>query len=150
MGWRSWYASAGHGLEKVTKDFVTISMDAMADRSRTVDGVPTSLIDLGYTRASVDDGYMAYVPDLKQLHCHSNCVGVNVSFHDAKGWLVLNRTAFPDIKAMVAHAHGLNLTAGWYTNNYEGTGCEGGWSKTPELEALHMNGEAQWKGADGF
>jgi hypothetical protein len=44
MGWRSWYAAPAHGLKDPTQAFVEASMDAMADRSRLVDGVPTSLI----------------------------------------------------------------------------------------------------------
>lgn len=59
MGWRAWYASNAHGLKDPTQKFVEASMEAMADRSRLVDGVPTSLADLGYTRASVDGRYLA-------------------------------------------------------------------------------------------
>ena len=84
MGWRSWYASGAHGYQFPTQDFVAVSMEAMADRSRLVDGVPTSLVDLGYTRASVDDGYMACVPSTKTT-CKFDCGGVNGSFHDAQG-----------------------------------------------------------------
>jgi hypothetical protein len=119
------------------------SMDAMADRSRQVDGVPTSLIDLGYTRASVDGRYLACNPSMK-TSCKYDCGGVNGSYHDKRGWPVVNKSNFPDIKAMTAHAHSLNLSAGWYTNNFQNSNCESGWTKTHELMTLHMNGEAEW------
>jgi hypothetical protein len=149
MGWRSWYAAPAHGLKDPTQAFVEASMDAMADRSRLVDGVPTSLIDLGYTRASVDGRYLGCVSSTKTA-CKSDCGGVNGSYHDSKGRPILNTSNFPDVKAMVAKAHGLNLTAGWYTNNFQEAGCESGWSKTPELHALHMSGEAGWMAEMGF
>ena len=57
---------------------------------------------------------------------------------------MLNKTSFPDVKAMVTKGHSLNLTVGWYVNNYNGEACEGGWSKTAELQQLHLTGEAQW------
>lgn len=150
LGWRSWYASSAHGLQGgPTQAFMVASMDAMADRSRLVDGVPTSLADLGFTRASVDDGYMACSVGAN-TSCGRDCGGVNGSFHDARGRPVLNKTSFPDVRAMVAHAHSLNLTAGWYTNNFNGEACEGGWSKTAALHALHMSGEAEWMADMGF
>jgi hypothetical protein len=118
-------------------------MDAMADRRLLVDGVPTSLIDLGYTRASVDGRYLACNPSTK-TPCKYDCGGVNGSYHDERGWPVVNKTNFPDIKAMTAHAHSLNLSAGWYTNNFQQSSCESGWAKTHELMTLHMNGEAEF------
>ena len=59
-------------------------MEAMVDRSRLVDGVPTSLVDLGYTRASVDGRYLACKPSTK-TRCKYDCGGVNGSYHDARG-----------------------------------------------------------------
>ena len=111
MGWRAWYASNAHGLKDPTQEFVQASMEAMVDRSRLVDGVPTSLADLGYTRASVDGRYLACEPSTKTA-CKYDCGGVNGSYHDAKGRPVLNTSNFPDVEAMVAKAHSLNLTAG--------------------------------------
>jgi hypothetical protein len=35
---------------------------AMVDRSRVVDGVPTSLLDLGYRSAGLDDWYVVGLP----------------------------------------------------------------------------------------
>ena len=118
-------------------------MEAMVDRGRLVDGVPTSLADLGYTRASVDGRYLDCEPSTRTA-CKYDCGGVNGSYHDAEGAPVLNKTGFPDVAAMVEKAHSLNLTAGWYTNNFQNSNCEAGWSKTAELHALHMKGSAGW------
>ena len=104
MGWRAWYASNAHGLKDPTQAFVEQSMEAMADRSRLVDGVPTSLADLGYTRASVDGRYLGCKADEK-FACKYDCGGVNGSYHDAEGRPVLNISNFPDVAAMVEKAH---------------------------------------------
>eukprot|EP01045_Picozoa_sp_COSAG04_P003443 COSAG04_NODE_140_length_23600_cov_1779.264414_11_plen_53_part_00 len=39
------------GLKDPTQAAVEASMDALADRTRLADGVPTSLADLGFRRA---------------------------------------------------------------------------------------------------
>ena len=44
----------------------------------------------------------------------------------------------------------LHRSAGWYTNNFQMSSCEAGWSKTAELHALHMKGEAEWMASMGF
>lgn len=74
-------------------------MDALVSRNRTVGGVPTSLADLGYADIGLDDGYQA---------CHT---GVHDGYHGANGWPLINTSKFPDMAAMVARAHSLNLTA---------------------------------------
>ena len=82
-------------------------MDGMVDRSRTVDGVPTSLLDLGYSDVGLDDNW--------QL-CGSYGAE-NYTYHDEDGSPVVNEDLFPDFAQMTAYAHSLNLTAGWYGNN---------------------------------
>jgi hypothetical protein len=67
------------GLPNPTQAAVTESMDAMMRREFTVDGIPTSLADLGYTRASVDGRYIACVPD-EAIKCGFDCGGVNGSY----------------------------------------------------------------------
>lgn len=57
------------------------------------------------------------------------------------------RTSHVKSPAQVADAHAKGLTAGFYTNNYEDVRSEAGWSKTPELRALHMKGEADFLAA---
>jgi alpha-galactosidase len=81
-------------------------MDAMVKRSRKVDGVPTSLCDLGYCDVGLDDNWQ----DCKAGAGHNH-------YHDAEGNPVINLERFPDMKSMVDHAHRLGLTAGWYGNN---------------------------------
>ena len=55
MGWRSWNCFKGD----VTDADARRVADAMVSRRRSVDGVPTSLLDLGYTDLGVDDGWQA-------------------------------------------------------------------------------------------
>merc|ERR1712046_251324 len=51
---------------------------------------------------------------------------------------IIDTHKFPDMKAMVAHAHSLGLTAGWYMNN-----CNPKESvpTDPTYEAKHMHGD---------
>ena len=97
MGWRSWN-SLGPG---VTQAKMEAAMDRMTARTRKVDGKPTSLLDLGYVPAGLDDNWQA---------CGT---GVKGSFYDADGNPLVNTTTFPDMGAMVAHAHKLGLKAGF-------------------------------------
>lgn len=83
-------------------------MDGMVSKDRSVDGVPTSLCDLGYCDVGLDDNW--------QL---CGAYGThNYTYHDADtGAPVVNAARFPNLTAMVDYAHALNLTAGWYGNN---------------------------------
>ncbi len=81
-------------------------MTGMVDRSRTVDGVPTSLKDLGYSDVGLDDNWQAcgsYGPE-------------GYHFHSEEGSPIVNHARFPDFINMTSYAHSLNLTAGWYGN----------------------------------
>merc|ERR1719454_1886076 len=102
MGWRSWNQ---FGLN-INQSAIEGIYEAIADRSRTVDGKPTSLLDLGYVHAAIDDGW--------QL-CNSGPNGHG--FHNASGFPNVNLTRFPDMAAMTAKARSLGLKAGWYENN---------------------------------
>jgi hypothetical protein len=53
-------------------------MVAMADKSRLVEGKPTSLLELGYANCGLDDGWQ---------QCGA---GVNGSFHDKTGAPIVN------------------------------------------------------------
>ena len=53
-------------------------MDALVERRRLVDGKPTSLADLGYTRASVDGRYIGCAPSAR-TECGLDCGGVAVA-----------------------------------------------------------------------
>jgi len=85
-------------------------MDVMASRSRTVGGVPTSLIDLGFSDAGIDDCWQkcgSYGPN-------------NYTYHDSTGAPVVDTERFPSLKGMTDYAHALGLSAGWY-----GAPCRG-------------------------
>ena len=82
---------------------------ALASRKRQVNGVPMSLVDLGYNDAGLDDNWQ-------------NCGGYgpnNYTYHNASGYPVVATDRFPDMLAMTTYAHSLNITVGWYHNNCE-------------------------------
>ncbi len=60
-------------------------MDKMVERTRLVDGKPTSMLDLGYSDCGLDDAWQA---------CGA---GVNGSFHDAAGNPLVNLQRFPSM-----------------------------------------------------
>merc|ERR1719414_1566858 len=78
----------------------------MVSRSRLVDGVPTSLCDLGFCDVGLDDAWQ---------ECGKGKGGYH--YHDEDGRSLVNFTRFPDMSKMTRHAHKRNLTAGWYGNN---------------------------------
>lgn len=80
---------------------MTEMMVAMADRSRTVDGKPTSLLDLGYKHVGLDGGW-------------NQCFADNHTFHWASDGRPVWNSGFPDPAAMVDKAHKLGLLPGWY------------------------------------
>jgi len=103
MGWRSWNLFGAN----VNQGLIMSQMSAVANRSRTVNGQPMSLCDLGYCDVGLDDNWQ---------ECGS--YGPNkYSFHDSNGRPVVNQQRFPDFIAMTDYAHSLGLTAGWYGNN---------------------------------
>jgi hypothetical protein len=53
MGWRSWNLYGAN----VNQDLLQGIMDGMVSKARTVDGVPTSLCDLGYCDVGLDDNW---------------------------------------------------------------------------------------------
>jgi alpha-galactosidase len=102
MGWRSWNLYG----DQVNQELIEGVMDGMVSKKRSVDGVPTSLCDLGYCDVGLDDNWQ---------NCDAGAG--NNHYHDADGNPVINYDRFPDMKKMVDHAHSLGLTAGWYGNN---------------------------------
>jgi hypothetical protein len=97
-GWRSWN-EFGDDINQAT---IEAQMEALASRRRTVGGKPTSLADLGFRDAGIDDGWQM---------CNSHGQG----FHNASGYPIVNESRFPDLRAMTAKAAKLGLTAGWCT-----------------------------------
>mmetsp|Transcript_78936 Transcript_78936/g.236530 ORF Transcript_78936/g.236530 Transcript_78936/m.236530 type:complete len:459 (+) Transcript_78936:23-1399(+) len=102
LGWRTWNQFQG----KITQSVVEANMRVLADRSRHVDGVSTSLADLGYKDAGIDDGWQ---------EC-GNYGPQHYRYHTGAGDPVVNSGKFPDLQRLTALAHSLNLTAGWYGN----------------------------------
>lgn len=102
MGWRSWNLFG----RNVNQTLLEQIQDAMVSRGRSVGGVPTSLLDLGYSDVGLDDAW-------QRVDSGPNGEG----YHDKAGYPIIDLTTFPDMGAMVRRAHGLNLTAGWYGNN---------------------------------
>ena len=117
IGWRSYNAFGGTPTQQQMEDM----MDKMVERSRTVDGRPTSLLDLGYSRVGLDGGWNA-------------CFDENKTFHLKDGTPVWNNSVFPDPVGMVRKAHALGLLAGWYLNN---CGCaENAFETAEEIETM--------------
>ena len=77
-------------------------MAGMVSKKRNVDGVPTSLLDLGYITVGLDDNWQlcgSYGP-------------LQYTYHDVNGSPVVNTQVFPDMKNMTDYAHSLGLRAG--------------------------------------
>lgn len=114
MGWRDWnqFLCDGHAnpgnpnSTAMNQSLFEEIYDALADRSRMVDGVPTSLLDLGYASAGLDDCWQK---------CNSGPGGKG--WHDADGNPIVNIARFPDLKRMADYAHSKGILAGWYFNN---------------------------------
>ena len=96
-GWRSWNCFSS----TITQQKMLAQANALADRSRLVDGRPTSLLQLGYDHVGLDDAWQA---------CGS---GINGSFHDADGNPLVNLETFPNMTAMNALIHAVGVKSGW-------------------------------------
>ena len=55
MGWRSW--NCYHG--DVSDVQIRATIDAVTQKTRSVDGIPHSLVDLGFVHVGIDDGWQA-------------------------------------------------------------------------------------------
>ena len=104
LGWRSWNLYGHH----VNQPLIESIMDGMLEKKRMVDGVPTSLCDLGYCDVGLDDYWQ---------ECGSPDAAPGMHYHGVDGKPLVNFTRFPSMKNMTDHAHGLGLTAGFYGNN---------------------------------
>jgi len=122
MGWRSWNC---YGNDVYDSRMRTV-IDAMANKSRTVDGVPTSLVDVGYVTCGLDDNWQA---------CGT---GIDNSFHDAQGIPLINLNRFPDMKGMCDYAHSNGAKMGWYHNNCD---CSENQKWDASYVEAHYNGD---------
>ena len=120
LGWRSWNTFGAD----VNQSLIEGIMDGMVRKDRKVDGVPTSLCDLGYCDVGLDDNWQ---------QCSTTKGGLR--FHDQSGTPLVNTERFPDMAAMTAHAHKLGLTAGWRGSNCNPTPYP---SRNPNPK-LHQN-----------
>jgi len=83
-------------------------MQAAAAKTYTLNGVPTSIADLGFSDIGLDDNWQ---------NCSARGPN-NYTYHDpVTGAPIVRLDTFPDMKAMTDYAHSLGLTAGWYGNN---------------------------------
>jgi len=105
LGWRSWNLYGGN----VDQSKIESIMEGMVRKNPryTVDGVPTSLCDLGYCDVGLDDNW-------QQCGSYGS---ENYKYHQEDGTPVVNTDKFPNMKKMTDKAHSLGLTAGWYGNN---------------------------------
>lgn len=125
MAWRSWNQ---YGCNISQPDIVA-NARALADTSRLVNGVPTSLAQLGYITAGLDDCYQELLDPscvypgfgdapLFEVAAAADAAaapkGPPYTQHDANGRPVVNRTRFPDLLEMTTQIHALGLQAGFY------------------------------------
>lgn len=97
---RDWNQYQGN----INQELMELAFKGLADTTLgTVNGKPTSLAQLGYNDAGLDDVWQkcgSYGPE-------------NYTYHDANGNPMVDESKFPDMKKMTDLAHSLGLTAGW-------------------------------------
>ncbi len=97
MGWRSWNAFE---LD-ISQTTLTGVIDALAAPRPIWDGRNASLTSLGYTRVGIDEGW-------------EKCgAGVNGSWHDPSGRPIVDGDLFPNLTALVEHAHANGAKLDW-------------------------------------
>ena len=97
MGWRSWNCFALNVNQSLMEDTIR----AMAKKRKGV----VSLLDLGYETVGLDDGWQK---------CGAGVFG---GFHDSRGYPIVDKEKFPDMRGMTDLAHSLGIRVGWYHNN---------------------------------
>ena len=106
LGWRSFNAFWGI-IDQVKMEG---TMDAMTNKSRSVAGQPTSLLELGYNHIGLDGGWNYCFPENKSFHTKE---GEPVWCDWAKGRPCQGNVSFPDPQAMVDKERRLGLAPGW-------------------------------------
>jgi len=119
MGWRSWNCYGGEVTDTIMRKVV----DMMVMKKYVINGVPTSIVDLGYKSCGLDDNWQ---------QCGA---GVEGTFHEASGVPIINKNRFPDLKAFNDYAHSKGVKTGWYHNN-----CICSEGKFPNIPA-HYQGD---------
>eukprot|EP01084_Bolivina_argentea_P126411 223834_1 len=108
MGWRSWNCYN----RNINQTVIQSVIDAMVDRSRTVNGKPTSYADVGYSEVGVDDNWQ---------FCLQNGSAPGHYFHNdtaPNGYAIVNTSRFHDLAGLVEYAHSKKVGLGWYMNNW--------------------------------
>ncbi len=105
MGWRSWQFFNRY----ITQAVMIANMNQLVNTSLPGMG-GTSLFDLGYTDAGLDDGFQL-------CNATPTTLANPYRFHAPDGSINIDTSKFPDMKAMVDHGHALGLTVGWYLCN---------------------------------
>jgi alpha-galactosidase len=127
LGWRSWNFFAC----EISHVVIEGQINALTDRSRAVDGVPTSLADLGFNSVGIDD-------------CWQDCLApeaLNGSYHNAHGEPLVDEKRFPDLRALSDYGASRGISLGWYGNNCGETSGPG---RSPKYCAEHGKLEKDW------
>lgn len=109
MQWRSWNQFSFN----IDAAVILNAASALVDGSRPIFGLPagSSLFDLGFNEAGIDEGWAS---------CGPWPTGGWV-FHrsnpDGSVSPVVNASLFPDMAGLIASVHGLGLRVGWYLND---------------------------------
>eukprot|EP00038_Savillea_parva_P009236 m.182183 g.182183 ORF g.182183 m.182183 type:complete len:444 (+) comp15463_c0_seq1:267-1598(+) len=104
MGWRSWnqfQCNINQSLIEAQYEAMVMPHKRFGPNAGT-----TTLLDLGYKSAGIDDCWQK---------CGSGPDGKG--FHDASGYPQVDTDLFPDMKAMTTKAKSLGIHPGWYGNN---------------------------------
>jgi hypothetical protein len=101
-GWRSW----NQFQCSINQTLVEAQYRAMVEERSLDGGERISLLSLGYRTAGIDDCWQK---------CDSGPGGQG--FHGADGYPIVDKSLFPDMRAMAARAKELGLIPGWYGNN---------------------------------
>eukprot|EP01084_Bolivina_argentea_P255624 430032_1 len=102
-GWRSWNAYG----PQMNQNLAIKSIDILLDKSRLVNGNPTSLYELGYSHIGIDDGW-------------EQCNSVGNYFHNdtaPNGWALIDLSKYTNLTSLIKYSHNRNVGIGWYFNN---------------------------------
>eukprot|EP01084_Bolivina_argentea_P037886 70060_1 len=109
MGWRS-YNAYGAGPSGINQTKMMLNINAILDKSRNVNGKPTSLAQMGYIHVGVDQGWVNCTKtENKTIDYWHNDTAPN-------GWPIVHPDKFPNITKMINYVHSNGLKMGWYMN----------------------------------
>ena len=116
----------------MTQAFITRQIDALGMKRHYVGDKLTSLVELGFNRVGIDAGFIesqfislfAIIrKTIRNLKLYESpyigwnlCTGPHGSWHDETGHFIIDKTRFPDMKAMTDHAHSLGIKMDFYLN----------------------------------